>query len=178
MNVALDIVLKLIVFIEVTREFEFSIWTTIFSILTIITTIIINKKYNKNFSKTILISSIILNISTIPMILTNQFKFIVMYNISYAILFPFIETLSESYSMNIINQEKMDEYKQEHLFIRECGLTLGRILSFSILILISLINNSSNIIIMKVLPFILTFAIIIKALQFIRIEKNNMEQKG
>ena len=125
-----------------------------------------------------LISAVILNISTIPMILTNQFKFIVIYNIAYAILFPFIEALSESYSMNIINQEKMDEYKQEHLFIRECGLTLGRILSFSMLILISLTQNSSNIIIMKVLAFILTFTIIIKALQFVRIEKNNMGQKN
>lgn len=172
---ALDIVLKLIVFIEVTREFEFSIWTTIFSTLTIITTILINKKYNNNnFSKTMLISAIILNISSILMILTNQFTFIVIYNIVYAILFPFIETLSESYSMDIINQEKMDEYKQEHLFIREFGLTLGRILSFSILILISMINDNSNIIIMKILAFILTFTIILKAVQFIIIEKNNV----
>lgn len=172
---ALDIVLKLIVFIEVTREFEFSIWTAIFSILTIITTILINKKYdNNNFSKTMLISAIILNISAIPMILTNQFTFIVIYNIVYAILFPFIETLSESYSMDIINQEKMHEYKQEHLFIREFGLTLGRILSFFILILISILNNNSNIIIMKVLAFVLTFTIILKALQFITIEKNNV----
>lgn len=172
---ALDIVLKLIVFIEVTREFEFSIWTAIFSILTIIITILINKKYDSNsFSKTMLISAIILNISAIPMILTNQFTFIVIYNIVYAILFPFIETLSESYSMDIINQEKMHEYKQEHLFIREFGLTLGRILSFFILILISILNNNSNIIIMKVLAFVLTFTIILKALQFITLEKNNV----
>lgn len=170
---ALDIVLKLIIFIEVIREFEFSIWTTIFSIITIITTILINKKYNKdNFSRAMLISAIILNISAIPMIATNQFTFIIIYNIVYAIVFPFIETLSESYSMDIINKNKMQEYKQEHLFIREFGVTIGRILSFSILILISMLNNSSNMIAMKILACILTFTIILKAIQFVNIEKN------
>lgn len=169
---ALEILLKLIIFIEVTREFEFGIWTTIFSILTIITTIFINKKHNrKKFSKMMLISAIILNIVTIQMLLKNQFVFIVIYNILYSILFPFIETLSESYSMNIINQEKMQEYKQEHLFVRECVLTIGRVLSFSILILIALFNNESNMIVMKILAIVLTFAIILKALQFVKIEK-------
>ena len=120
------------------------IFTSVFTIINFITALNLSRIKNKDvFPKIMLVSVVLIVSSIIYFILSTSTYSLITYNLTYNIAYVVISIITYVSTFSTVNSVKeiKKAYQLEHFSVREFFLCLGRIISFSFLFIISLLNN-------------------------------------
>ena len=137
--------------------------TTIFTIFSIISVYIFQRVYkNRKPKKIIIISAAMLFISVICLLLKINRTTVIIYNLVNSIFMVLLINYADMKRYNSTEDYKeiKEKYLVEHQVISEIALEVSRILGYSVLFLISLLNN---IIYFKCLLLVVTICIMLYA---------------
>lgn len=166
-NGVLDKIIALLIIYEVKTDLNLGIWSSIFSLCTILTMFVFAKKYNKNNSNMILTAcSFSILISFILLLFSINITTIILYNLVYYIFIKIVFSISEINLFDYSNKPLFNkELNVEYFTFREISLNSGRVLGYIILLIIGLTHNLEY---LKIFFLFMTIALIIT----IRISKN------
>ena len=136
----MGLVASLIIIRALPNDTAIGDWSAIFAALGVVAMLIFGKYYKRKFqTATIVTSTILIGISTILIMISPTFISIVAYNIACEVFLHLIEKISSAnlfdYSNNGIYKNR---YNTEYFTFRELFLNAGRILGYSILMLLAL----------------------------------------
>lgn len=159
-NGVLEKIIALLIIYEVQTDLNLGIWSSVFSICMIATMFTFARKYNKNNSKTILtICSLSTITSFILLLFSINITTIVLYNIIFHIFIKIIYSVTEIHLFDYSNKPPFDkELNVEYFIFREIFLNVGRVLGYTILLIVGLTHNLEY---LKVFFLCMTIAIVI-----------------
>lgn len=166
-NGVLEKIIALLIIYEVQTELNLGIWSSLFSICMIVTMFIFARKYNKNNSKTILtICSLSIITSFILLLFSINMTTIVLYNIVYYVFIKIMYSVTEINLFDYSNIAPFDkELNVEYFIFREIFLNIGRVLGYTILLIVGFTHNLEY---LKIFFLCMTITLII----IIRMSKN------
>mgnify|MGYP001152064158 CR=1 FL=1 len=161
-NGVLEKIIALLIIYEVQTELNLGIWSSIFSVCMMV----FAKKYNKNKSKNLLtICSFSIIISFFLLLVSINLTTIIIYNIVYYVFIKIMYSITEINLFDYSNRQPFDkELNVEYFIFREIFLNIGRMLGYSILLIIGFTHNLEY---LKIFFLCMTIALII----IIRISK-------
>lgn len=167
---ALEVLMTILIFNSFKTNMNLGIITSITTILSIIIVNIYGKVYkNKSDKNIILLSSIFPVLAVLLLIFWRNNITLIIYNICYVIFTSLLTLTREIRLFNISNSEIVDQNNQLEFFsIRECILNLGRIFSYTLLLIAGL---SKNELLLNVVMIILTLSIFIMGINILKINK-------
>lgn len=143
--------------------------TTIFSICTITSIYIFKRFYKKEHAKKyIVICSIIPILSVLGLVCNINKTTVIIYNFCNAIFIAVLDNIVNMQRFNSVKLKELEEFKIEDQSMFEIHLALGRIVAFSALGVVGLLND---IIYLKILLVVATLAIIPSAGRIYKTEK-------
>ena len=159
----LDTAITILLFLMVGTEFSLGQYNALFALLGLITAYIVKKYMNiKNSKKTFFIASILILISTIPIIFTTSFSLFILYNIIFNIAYKITQISVDSVIFKINDNEVMSKYKIEYTFLHENTHAMGKVLSELILLIVTIHwFNYQN---YQIVAALLSFSVLIQAL--------------
>lgn len=159
-NGVLEKIIALLIIYEVQTELNLGIWSSLFSICMIVTMFIFARKYNKNNSKTILtICSLSIITSFILLLFSINMTTIVLYNIVYYVFIKIMYSVTEINLFDYSNIAPFDkELNVEYFIFREIFLNIGRVLGYTILLIVGFTHNLEY---LKIFFLCMTIALII-----------------
>lgn len=154
---ALNILTTVLIFTLFKTDLNLGIITSFATILKILYINYYQKKYKtKNDKKIILLSSFIPALSLILLLLFKANITVVIYNICFTVFAGLITMISEIRLNNISNSTFVDDDTQiEFLAFKELVLNLGRITSYFLVLIITLLNIRNSLEILLILLTIL-----------------------
>lgn len=154
---ALNILTTVLIFTSFKTDLNLGIITSFATILKILYINYYQKKYKaKNDKKIILLSSFIPALSLILLLLFKANITVVIYNICFTVFAGLITMISEIRLNNISNSTFVDDDTQiEFLAFKELVLNLGRITSYFLVLIITLLNIRNSLEILLILLTIL-----------------------
>lgn len=158
---ALESVITIFVMLSFKTNLNLGIFTSVFTIINFIIALCLSKvKEKKRFPIIMLFSVMLIVPSIIYFVLSTSKYSLITYNLSYNIAYVVISVITYVSTFTTTNSVKeiKKDYQLEHLAVREGFLCLGRITSFTFLMIVSFFNN---IFYYKILIGIYTAAIII-----------------
>ena len=172
---AMTELLPIILFLRLGTEMNLGTYNSVFAILSIISLqilkIINNKKLKKDFYPYL---AIIIFLSSLLVVYNSSFITLLIYYILMNSLGTIIESESCSIVYSAIRTEDLIEYKKEHIFTYNIYMTIGQIISYSLIYI--LYNYFYDVNILAISVSILMFFLIISAIYLKRTEnylKNN-----
>lgn len=173
-NGVLEKIIALLIIYEVQTELNLGIWSSLFSICMIVTMFVFARKYNKNNSKAILtICSISIISSFLLLLFSINMTTIVLYNIVYYVFIKIMYSVTEIHLFDYSNKPPFDkELNVEYFIFREIFLNIGRVLGYTILLIVGFTHNLEY---LKIFFLCMTIAliIIIRMSKSINIKKQN-----
>lgn len=161
--------LPIILFLRLGTEMDFGIYTTVFAVLSIISLqilkIINNKKIRKNFYPYL---AIIIFLSSLLVVYNSSFTTLLIYYILMNSLGTIIESESCSIVYAAIKIDNLIEYKKEHILSYSIYMTIGQVISYSLIYI--LYNYFYDVNILAISVSILMFFLIISAIYLKRTE--------
>ena len=167
---ALEVLMTILIFNSFKTNMNLGIITSITAILSIIIVNIYGKVYkNKSDKNIILLSSVLPVLAVLLLIFYRSNITLIIYNICYVIFTSLLTLTREIRLFNISNSEIVDQNNQLEFFsIRECILNLGRIFSYTLLLIAGL---SKSELLLNVVMIILTLSIFIMGINILKINK-------
>lgn len=155
---ALSLIVSLLIIYELKTDLQLGIWTSLFSVMTIIGMMLFSKYYNKGNSKLILgICFIAILLSYICILISINIYTIIIYNIVYYIFVNILLNITEANLFNYSNvKDFKDKYNTEYFIFRELFLNLARIISYSLLLVVGISQNMN---LLKVLLMLISIAL-------------------
>ena len=141
---ALESVITIFVMLSFKTNLNLGIFTSVFTIINFIIALNLSKIKNKDvFPKIMLVSVVLIVSSIIYFILSTSTYSLITYNLTYNIAYVVISIITYVSTFSTVNSVKeiKKAYQLEHFSVREFFLCLGRIMSFSFLFIVSLLNN-------------------------------------
>lgn len=141
---ALESAITIFVMLSFKTNLNLGIFTSVFTIINFITALNLSRIKNKDvFPKIMLVSVVLIVSSIIYFILSTSTYSLITYNLTYNIAYVVISIITYVSTFSTVNSVKeiKKAYQLEHFSVREFFLCLGRIISFSFLFIISLLNN-------------------------------------
>lgn len=142
----MSLIVSLLIIYQTNNEMELGAWTSLFSLLTIITMYLFGKYYNKNQKKKLLLVSLIMMLISFLLILYKiNMLTIIIYNIAYYVFMNIVLKITE---VNLYNYSNIEPYKSkfntEYFIFRELFLNIGRILGYTaLLVFVGITHNLS-----------------------------------
>lgn len=166
---AVGTIITILIFNSFKTNMNLGIITSVTFALTILGSYFYGKEYkNKDNSKLFIILSIIPLISLSLLILLQNDITVIIYNLFYTIVINLLVLIIDVYRYNTARDTYQNNISEEFWCIREVVLNAGKIISFSLLLIVGLLNN---IFYLNIILVILTGLIIIMALIGIKIDK-------
>lgn len=155
---ALSLIVFLLIIYELKTDLQLGIWTSLFSVMTIIGMMLFSKYYNKNNSKLILnICFIAILLSYICILVSINIYTIIIYNIAYYIFVNILLNITEVNLFNYSNTKDFkNKYNTEYFIFRELFLNLARIISYSLLLIVGISQNMN---LLKILLMLISIAL-------------------
>lgn len=162
--------LPIILFLRLGKELDFGTYNSIFAILSILSLQILKIINGKNIEKKFYpYLAVIIFISSIFVIYNSNFITLLVYYILMNTFGMIIESESCSVVYAVINAEELMQYKKEHIFIFNVYMTIGQIISYSLVYI--LYNYFYNIYILSITVSVLMFFLIIETIYLRKAEK-------
>ncbi len=141
-NGVMSLIASLIIIRVLSNDTAIGDWSSVFAALSVIAMLIFAKFYKKTYQTAIVaVFTLIILISTILVIISPSFISIVLYNIAYDVFVFVIDRIS---NINLFDYSNAGIYKTrcntEYFTFREISLNAGRILGYSILMLLALLG--------------------------------------
>lgn len=166
---AMTELLPIILFLRLGTEMDLGTYNTVFAILSIISLQILkilnNKKIKKDFYPYL---AIIIFLSSLLVVYNSSFTTLLLYYILMNSLGTIIESESCSIVYAAIITNDLIEYKKEHIFTYNIYMTIGQIISYSLIYI--LYNYFYDVNILAISVSILMFFLIISAIYLKRTE--------
>lgn len=167
---AMTELLPIILFLRLGRELDFGTYNSVFAMLSILSLQILKIVNSKNKEKKFYpYLAITIFISSIFVIYNSNFITLLMYYILMNTLGTIIESEACSSIYASINTEKLIEYKKEHILTFNVYMTVGQLISYSLVYI--LYNYFYNINILSITVSILMFFLIIATIYLRETEK-------
>lgn len=141
---ALESVITIFVMLSFKTNLNLGIFTSAFTIINFIIALNLAKIKNKNVFPKIMLVTVILIVSSIIYFILSTSKYsLITYNLMYNIAYVVISIITYVSTFSTVNsvREIKKAYQLEHFSVREFFLCAGRMLSFSLLFIVSLLNN-------------------------------------
>lgn len=166
---AITDLLPIILFLKLGTELNVGAYNSLFSIFAIISLQILKLINNKNNEKKFYpYLAIAIFISAVFLVYNASFITLLIYYILMNTFGIIIESESLSKVYAVINNDNLQEYKKEHIFIFNIYNTVGQLISYSLVYI--LYNYFYNINIISISVAILMFFLIISAIYLRRVE--------
>ena len=172
---AITELLPIILFLRLGTEMNLGTYNSVFAILSIISLQILkilnNKKIKKDFYPSL---AIIIFLSSLLVVYNSSFITLLIYYILMNSLGTIIESESCSIVYSAIRTKDLIQYKKEHIFTYNIYMTIGQIISYSLIYI--LYNYFYDVNILAISVSILMFFLIISAIYLKKTEnylKNN-----
>ena len=158
----MSLVVSLLMIYQTENDLELGSWTSLF---TIISMYLFGKYYHKAQKRKMLeISAIVTIASFICIVFSFNLVSVVVYNITYAVFMNIILNITEKDLFDYANQEPFDkELNTEYFVLRELFLNIGRIISYSILLVA--VGITQNLEMLKILFFIVMISVLFTILK-------------
>lgn len=172
-NGVLSIIISLLIVYEVETDLNLGMWSSFFSVCTILTMLIFAKEYDKYNSRKILtICSIAIITSFALLLFSINLTTIILYNIVYYIFIEILKNITEIRLFDYSNKPPFDKkFNTEYFVFREVFINLGRVVGYIVLLIVGLSHNANY---LKVLFLFTTIALML----MIRISRKiKLEQK-
>jgi len=160
---AITELLPIILFLKLGTELDLGIYSSIFAVISIISLQILKlinaKNINKGFYPYL---AIIIFVSSLFVIYNTSFVTLVVYYVMMNSLGTIIESESCSMVYISIREDNLEKYKKEHIFTYNVYMTIGQIISYSLVYV--LYNYFYNIDILSIIVAILMFFLIISTI--------------
>lgn len=155
----MQLVISLLIIYELNTEFELGALTSVFSIMTIVSMALFARYYNRNNENKLLnLCAVTILLSFCLMIYSINIVTIIIYNIVYYTFINILINITEKRLFNYSNIELYkDKYNTEYFLIREVYLNIGRIVGYSILLIVGIMHNMN---ILKILLLLITTSLI------------------
>lgn len=166
----INILVIIITIMTFKSSLNLGILTTIFSICAMFSLYIFNKFYQKQHTKAILtVYSILVVFGVFCLIFNINRTTLIMYNFTYAITACILEVMFKIKSEDVVKEYSIEEWIVEYHTFIEGFMDIGRIVGFSLMLLIGMLNN---IVYFKILLIMVTICIPIYAINMYKVEKN------
>ncbi len=173
---AITELLPIILFLRLGTEMDLGTYNTVFAIISIISLQILkilnNKKIKKDFYPYL---AIIIFLSSVLVVYNSSFTTLLIYYILMNSLGTIIESESCSIVYSAIRTNDLIEYKKEHILTYNIYMTIGQIISYSLIYI--LYNYFYDINILSISVSILMFFLIISTVYLKRTENYLKKQK-
>ena len=167
----LSTLITIIIIMAFKTSFNLGTLTTIFSIFTIVTNMIYRKYYKHKYAKSYIIICTILPIFSVLCLLFDINKTsVIIYNLMNSIFIKLLSNIKTTERYNCLNIDGLENCKVEHQSMFEIALATGRVLGYSLLLLVGLLNN---IFYFKLLLFISTLTLIPGSINLYKMSKQN-----
>lgn len=142
----MSLVVSLLIIYQTNNELELGSFTSIFSLLTIISMYLFGKYYNKNKKRILYIWSLIAIIISFGLVIYKiNMTTVIIYNIVYYVFMNIILKITEVNLFDYSNKEPFKtKFNTEYFVFRELYLNIGRILGYVALLLVGLTQNLAN----------------------------------
>ena len=172
----MSLVVSLLIIYNSSNEFELGGWTSMFSLITIISMYIFGKKYNKNYKKPILIiSMIVMIISFFAILYRINITTIIIYNIIYYTLMNVVLKITEIDLFNYSNKEPYkSEYNTEYFVFREIFLNASRTIGYILLLLF--VGLSMDLANLKIIFIVIIISIIMTVYLSLNLDKQYIKK--
>lgn len=173
---ALNILTTILIFTSFKTDLNLGIITSVATILKIIYIKLYQHKLKgKNDNKIVIISSVIPALSLLLLLFFKTNFTVVIYNICFTVFAGLISMVSEIRLVNISNSNLVDEDTQiEFLAFKELVLNLGRIASFDLVLVLTLLNTTNS---LYILMIVLTLMTIVMGYSVSRLNKYEVIKK-
>ncbi len=162
------VLVVIIIIMTFKTSFNLGILTTVFSICSMLSLYMFNKLYKKSYAKLVLIFCVIpVVIGVIGLLLNISKTTLIIYNFTYSITICILEVMFKIKADNIVNDCSLEKWILEYHTFIEGFMDIGRVVGFSLLLVIGFINN---IVYFKILLLIVTACIPIYAKMIYQIE--------
>lgn len=167
----LETLITILIVMTFKTTLSLGILTTVFSICSMISVYIFQYKLKSN-KRILKLSSIAMVISVLFLLLDINKTSIILYNICNSVFLVLLLNTSETKSYDIINEDDkvINDYIVEHQITWQIALNISRILGYIVLFIASLFNNM---IVFKILLFLVTIVIIIYSKLMVSLTKEN-----
>lgn len=167
---ALEIVMTILIINSFKTDMNLGIITSIITIITTLTIRLYGKLYNhKDDRKLIMIIGIIPIITLIPVLFIKNSFTIILYNLCYVVFTHILAIAKDIRLFNLCNSSLVNQNNQIEFFsIREGVLNLGRVCSYTILLIAGLIGSTMA---LNIVMIILTLSILIMSLNIRKMNK-------
>lgn len=163
----LGFAIQLLIYIQTNSEFSLGYLNAIFSIAGMISAFLVNKLLKKkNYNQAYLISSILIMISTIPLVFRTSLNYFIVYNITFKIFYQITSILSNIAVSNLNKDRTLIDKKIEFTYIQQAYHAIGKVIG--ILIMIYITNISFSIRSMQIIVVIFSSTIVFQAFDFIK----------
>lgn len=163
----LDTAITLLIFFTVGSESGLGNYSAVFALLGLITAFLVKRYLNKeNNKKVFIISSILIMITTFPIIIFNSFILFVVYNIVFNIAYKITQIIVDSEVFFISGNKMIGKYKIKYTYLTEAGHALGKVLSELLLLIVTICYFSYHN--YQIVVAILSLSIILQALVYKR----------
>ena len=168
---ALDTTVTLLIIITFKSDFSLGIVTSITSLLAVLSSYIYKQIKSEQRLKIVLItSSIVLFLSSLLIILLTTKTTIIIYNLIFSFFLQFIMVAEELQTLKFTNSKVItDENRVETYILLEFFLNLGRVIGYSLLLIIGFFFN---IYLLELLIVVLVFAIILETINLLKFKKS------
>ena len=178
----MSLVVSLLIIYNSNNELELGGWTSIFSLVTIISMYIFGKNYTKKNKNKLLITSLIIMIASFLAILFKiNIITVIIYDIVYYTFMNIVLKITEIDLFDYSNNEPFkNKYNTEYFVFREIFLNTARTIGYVLLLLfVGLTMNMSN---LKIIFAIIVFSIIMTiylslSLDIVKSKTNKEEYK-
>lgn len=134
--------------------FNLGILSTIFAIISMIPLLFYNKYYNKNNAIFILtLVTMMVLISVFGILIEIKKSTLVIFNFAYIIAFTIYDVIYNTRKGNLVNECNIEEYKEEFIIYLSNSVLIGRIIGYTLMLIVSF---TSNILIFKILLVLCT----------------------
>lgn len=134
--------------------FNLGILSTIFAIISMIPLLFYNKYYNKNNAIFILtLVTMMVLISVFGILIEIKKSTLVIFNFAYIIAFTIYDVIYNTRKGNLVNECNIEEYKEEFIIYSSNSVLIGRIIGYTLMLIVSF---TSNILIFKILLVLCT----------------------
>ena len=134
--------------------FNLGILSTIFAIISMLPLLFYNKYYNKNNAIFILtLVTMMVLISVFGILIEIKKSTLVIFNFAYIIAFTIYDVIYNTRKGNLVNECNIEEYKEEFIIYSSNSVLIGRIIGYTLMLIVSF---TSNILIFKILLVLCT----------------------
>ena len=155
--------LPIILFLKLGTELSVGTYNSLFAVLSIISLQILKLINKKNIEKKFYTyMAIIIFISSVLLVYNANFVTLMIYYILMNTLGTIIESESCSSVFVVINNDNLDKYKKEHIVTYNIYMTIGQVISYSLVFI--LYNYFYNVNILSISVAVLMFFLIIAAI--------------